>query len=175
MNRRSVPAFVLSLIAGIISILVGFYSAWFLVIIFAFVSEIQSMLFFVAGCVCIIGGIIAIVGGSMCLKRVNIGAILLTIASAITGVALVFMFVKILTLSSDDSSAKLMSIGMGMFTIVPVIMYVIATICAYRAKPKSGVKDVQQFAYTQNVQVTQATEHAVQNNENQSPSDNKIE
>jgi hypothetical protein len=175
MNKKSVPAFVLSLIAGVGSIFVGFYSAWIFVAIFALLASNQYIFFLIVGWVCMIGGVVAIVGGSMCFKRANIGAILLTIVTIIVGGSLVALFVKVLTFSSDDVSIRLTSIILGLFTIIPTIMYIIATICAYRAKPKAVEKNTQQFIYTQAFHTTQTPEQMVQDNGNQLPSNKNIE
>ena len=163
MVKKSVSAFVLALIASIISIVVGFYTSWILVIIFAFAAGNQYVFFSIIGWLCILGGIIGIVGGSMCLKRANIGAILLTIVCATTGVALVSLFIRILVALSGEASSGATSVLLGVSTLVPAIMYIIATICAYRAKGKSSAKYSQQCPYSQNSQSTQNNVQMTQN------------
>lgn len=179
MIRKSIPSFVLALIAGIVTILVGIYTAWVSVVIAAF-GGTQYLLFLALGWTCIIGGIVAIVGASFCFRRAKVGAIILTIVTATAGVALVWIFIKIMEASSSASTSaeELSSLSagvfLGVFTLIPAIMYVIATIFAYLAKPINK-QEPQQFAYQTVQNPEQTTEQVVQSVDNQTTNDIKKE
>lgn len=178
MNRRSIPSFVLSLIAGIFTAYIGFYVAWISMLIGAF-GGIEYILFLIAGWACIIGSVVGIVGGSFCFKRARVGAIILTVVTATAGVALVWVFIKIMSVSpgavtAEDGTVVNPGLVMGILTLAPAIMYIVATICAYLAKPINK-QEPQQFAY-QTVQTPeQASEKVVQNVETPTSNDIKIE
>ncbi len=176
MNRRSIPSFVLSLIAGIFTAYIGFYVAWISILIGAF-GGMQYILFLIAGWTCIIGSVVGIVGGSFCFKRARVGAIILTVVTATAGVALIWVFIKIMMASgavtAEDGSAVNPGFVMGFLTLSPVVMYVIATIFAYLAKPtETYVAKPQQFA-PQAPQTAQQT--SVQSVDNQTTNDIKKE
>lgn len=177
MNRRSIPSFVLSLIAGIFTAYIGFYVAWISILIGAF-GGMQYILFLIAGWTCIIGSVVGIVGGSFCFKRARIGAIILTIVTATAGVALIWVFIKIMIASgavtAEDGSVVNPGFVMGFLTLSPVVMYVVATICAYLAKPINK-QEPQQFAYQTVQNPEQTTEQVVQNVETPVSNDIKIE
>lgn len=175
MNRRSIPSFVLSLIAGIFTAYIGFYVAWISILIGAF-GGTDYIFFTIAGWACLIGSVLGIVGGSFCFKRAKIGAIILTIVTATAGVALVWTFFRIIV-ASGSASGEGNEIGqgivMGILTLAPAIMYVIATIFAYLAKPtETYVAKPQQFA-PQVPQTAQQT--SVQSVDNQTTNDIKKE
>lgn len=175
MIRKSIPSFVLALIAGIVTILVGLYTAW-VSVVFAVFGGTQYLLFLALGWTCIIGGIVAIVGASFCFRRAKVGAVILTIVTATAGVALVWIFFRIIV-ASGSASGEGNEIGqgivMGILTLAPAIMYVIATIFAYLAKPtETYVAKPQQFA-PQVPQTAQQT--SVQSVDNQTTNDIKKE
>ncbi len=180
MIRKSVPSFVLALIAGIASILVGLYTIWISIVIAAF-GGTQYLLFMALGWTCIIGGVLAIVGGSFCFNRAKVGAIILTIVTATAGVALVWIFIRIMAASSSASTPaeelSALSAGafLGVFTIIPAIMYIIATILAYLAKPTESYVPKSQVAYNTPQKAQVASEQTTQNAENQTSNDIKIE
>ncbi len=175
MIRKSIPSFVLALIAGPISAYVGFYIIWVSILIGAF-GGTDYIFFTIAGWACLIGSVLGIVGGSFCFKRAKIGAIILTIVTATAGVALVWTFFRIIV-ASGSASGEGNEIGqgivMGILTLAPAIMYVIATIFAYLAKPtETYVAKPQQFA-PQVPQTAQQT--GVQSVDNQTTNDIKKE
>lgn len=175
MIRKSIPSFVLALIAGPISAYVGFYIIWVSILIGAF-GGTDYIFFTIAGWACLIGSVLGIVGGSFCFKRAKIGAIILTIVTATAGVALVWIFFRIIV-ASGSASGEGNEIGqgivMGILTLAPAIMYVIATIFAYLAKPtETYVAKPQQFA-PQVPQTAQQT--SVQSVDNQTTNDIKKE
>lgn len=175
MIRKSIPSFVLALIAGPISAYVGFYIIWVSILIGAF-GGTDYIFFTIAGWACLIGSVLGIVGGSFCFKRAKIGAIILTIVTATAGVALVWTFFRIIV-ASGSASGEGNEIGqgivMGILTLAPAIMYVIATIFAYLAKPtETYVAKPQQFA-PQVPQTAQQT--SVQSVDNQTTNNIKKE
>ncbi len=176
MIRKSVPSFVLALIAGILSAYIGFYVAWISILIGAF-GGTEYLLFLIAGWACIIGGVVGIVGGSFCFRKANIGAIILTVVTATAGVALVWVFFKIMIASgavtAEDGAAINPGLVMGILTLAPVVMYVVATICAYLAKPTEPNEPKSQFAYNVTPKVQVANEQTTQNAENQTSNDIK--
>ena len=175
MNRKSIPSFVLSLIAGPISAYVGFYIIWVSLLIGAF-GGTDYIFFTIAGWACLLGSVLGIVGGSFCFKRAKVGAVILTIVTATAGVVLVWTFFRIIV-ASGSASGEGNEIGqgivMGILTLAPAIMYVIATIFAYLAKPtETYVAKPQQFA-PQVPQTAQQT--SVQSVDNQTTNDIKKE
>lgn len=175
MIRKSIPSFVLALIAGPISAYVGFYIIWVSLLIGAF-GGTDYIFFTIAGWACLLGSVLGIVGGSFCFKRAKVGAVILTIVTATAGVALVWAFFRIIV-ASGSASGEGNEIGqgivMGILTLAPAIMYVIATIFAYLAKPtETYVAKPQQFA-PQAPQTAQQT--SVQSVDNQTTNDIKKE
>lgn len=175
MIRKSIPSFVLALIAGPVSAYVGFYIIWVSILIGAF-GGTDYIFFTIAGWACLIGSVLGIVGGSFCFKRAKVGAVILTIVTATAGVALVWVFFRIIV-ASGSASGEGNEIGqgivMGILTLAPAIMYVIATIFAYLAKPtETYAAKPQQFA-PQVPQTAQQT--SVQSVDNQTTNDIKKE
>lgn len=132
MKRKSTPAFVLALIAGIAAIIVGLYTVWISIVAVAFGGK-QFELLLILGWVSAIGGVAGIVGACFCFKRANIGAIILSIVTVLSGGSLVGSFAKILFTSSADAGTLII---LGAVTLIPTAMFILATICAFRAKGK---------------------------------------
>ena len=137
MIRRSITSFVLAFVASLISIFFGFYVGW-IATAFSGLGGLQLVILAILGWSCFLGGFLGIIASFFCFRHAKVGAILLTITSSTAGVSLVWMFIKLLVSSSSGDSSQLMQpVLLVFFTLLPALMYVIATIKCYTAKPIS--------------------------------------
>ena len=136
MIRKSVLSFVLGIIASLMSVVLGFYIG-LVATAFSGLGGTQFIILAILGWTCVFGGIFGVIASFFCFRHAKTGAILLTITTATTGVSLVWIFIKLMISSNGDSSQLMSSALLGLLTILPAVMYIIATIRAYMAKPTS--------------------------------------
>lgn len=116
MNKqiKSIPAFVVGLIGGI----VGIIGSIIPLACAAAVAGLDGGVFYAVVCCCfLLPAILAIIGAALCFKKARVGAIILVFATVLSIVGLVLY-------------------GLSIATIIALIMYAVAAILGFVAKAK---------------------------------------
>ena len=127
MKRKSIPGFVMGLISGIVMGFISFY----LIIVFGIVDSVaaanaQVTHYSLLGYSNMVGAIMAILGAALCFKRARVGGIIMLIGSAF------MLAVPVYGFASDSPVAPFIGL-----VIIPIVILVIAAICALTAKARN--------------------------------------
>ena len=131
MKRRSISAFVLSLIAGLTIIIFGYISSLVFGLIAVLVEGVSytfSLLHTVSCYIKYAGAVLAIIGGAMCFTKSKAGGIVLFIA---TFILLIFPILNTIIIIMTSSFESIILAGV---TYVPALLVLISAILAVKGR-----------------------------------------